>query len=92
VKIRDCRLDAAKGWYEDLVLPINQSLPVAIPCLPAKNRSTTSPRTGSKLPVVPVRQSDSRPIAMRSRGVDLQDGNLGLAIFRKRRSCEILDL
>ena len=31
VKIRDCRLYAPKGWYEDLALPIIQSLPVAIP-------------------------------------------------------------
>ena len=31
VKIRDCRLYAAKGWYEDLALPIIQSPPVAIP-------------------------------------------------------------
>ena len=31
MKIRDCRLYAAKGRYEYLALPIIQSLPVAIP-------------------------------------------------------------
>jgi hypothetical protein len=31
VKFRSCRSDAARGWHEDLAIPITQSLPVANP-------------------------------------------------------------